>query len=102
MAKTADGAIIGLTTVGQISDDTIVLARLYVHPQYQRHGIGSQLFQAGSTAFPTARTIRLEVEEQNYAAYRFYKNHGFRETERKEARVEDEVIRVMVMEKVLA
>lgn len=29
----------------------------------QRQGIGRQRLQAGLTAFPTARTIRLEVEK---------------------------------------
>jgi ribosomal protein S18 acetylase RimI-like enzyme len=99
VAKTENGAIIGLTTVGQITDDTVVLSRLYVHPQYQRQGIGSQLLQAGSTAFPTAHTIRLEVEENNQSAYTFYHNHGFREKEHKEERVETDAIKVKVMEK---
>ena len=101
VARTDDGAIIGLTTVGQITDDTVVLARLYVLPQYQRQGIGSQLLQAGITAFPTARTIRLEVEENNQSAYTFYHNHGYREIESKEERVEGEVIKVKVMEKLI-
>jgi ribosomal protein S18 acetylase RimI-like enzyme len=99
VAKTDTGAIIGLTTMGQISDDTVVLSRLYVHPQYQRQGIGSRLLQACITAFPTARTIRLEVEGNNHSAYTFYHNHGFRETESKEERVESDVIMVLVMEK---
>ena len=101
VAKTDDGAIIGLTTVGQITDDTVVLARLYVLPQYQRQGIGSRLLQAGITAFPTARTIRLEVEENNQSACTFYHNHGYRETESKEERVEGDVIKVKVMEKLI-
>ena len=101
VAKTEDGAIIGLTTVGQITDDTVVLARLYVHPQHQRQGIGSGLLQAGITAFPTARIIRLEVEENNRSAYTFYHNHGFHETESKEERVEGDVIKVKVMEKLI-
>jgi ribosomal protein S18 acetylase RimI-like enzyme len=99
VAKTADGTIIALTTGGQISDDTVMLSRLYVHPQYQRQGIGSQLLQACITAFPTARTIRLEVEENNHSAYTFYYNHGFRDSERKEEHVEGDVIKVVVMEK---
>lgn len=102
VAKGGDGTIIALTTVGQISDDTVVLARLYVHPDYQRQGIGGQLLQAGLTAFPTARTIRLEVEANNHAAYTFYQTHGFRATESKEERVEEEVIQVIVMEKHMA
>jgi ribosomal protein S18 acetylase RimI-like enzyme len=99
VARTNDGAIIGLTTVRQITDDTVVLSRLYILPPYQRQGIGSQLLQAGIAAFPTARTIWLEVEENNHSAYTFYQNHGFRETESKEERVEGDVIKVMVMEK---
>ena len=99
VAKSKDGAIIGLITVRKISDDTAVLSRLYILPQYQRQGIGRQLLQAGITAFPTIRTIRLEVEENNQSAYTFYHNHGFRETESKEERVEGEVIKVKVMEK---
>ena len=101
VARTGDGAIIGLTTVGQISDDSAVLSRLYVHPHYQRHGIESQLLQAGITAFPATRTFRLEVEENNQSAYTFYHNHGFRETESKEERVEGDVIKVKVMEKLI-
>lgn len=102
VAKTSDGVIIGLITVGQITDDTIVLARLYVHPQYQHQGIGSQLLQAGISAFPTARTMSLEVEEHNHPACLFYQHHGFHDRERKEERVESDVMRVVVMEKQLA
>jgi ribosomal protein S18 acetylase RimI-like enzyme len=102
VAKIDNGAIIGLTTMGQITDDTVILSRLYVLPQYQRQGIGSQLLQAGITAFPTTRTIQLEVDENNHSAYTFYHNHGFRETESKEERVEGDVIKVMVMEKHIA
>jgi ribosomal protein S18 acetylase RimI-like enzyme len=102
VAKTGDGTIIGLITVGQLTDDSVMLARLYVHPHYQHHGIGSQLLQAGISAFPTARTIRLEVEEHNHPAYTFYQHHGFHAIERKEERVESDVIQVVVMEKHLA
>ncbi|MCL4264161.1 MAG: GNAT family N-acetyltransferase [Anaerolineae bacterium] len=101
VAKTEKGTILGLTTVGQISDDTVMLSRLYIHPHCQRQGIGSQLLQAGITAFPIARTIRLEVEENNHSAYTFYHTHGFRETESKEERVEGDVIKVKVMEKLI-
>lgn len=100
VAKTENAAIVGLTTVGQITEDTVVLSRLYVHPEYQRQGIGSQLLRAGITAFPSVHTIRLEVEENNQSAYTFYYKHGFRETERKEEHVEGDVIKVQVMEKV--
>lgn len=73
-----------------------------MYPHYQRQGIGRQRLQAGLTAFPTARTIRLEVEENNHAAYTFYQTHGFRATESKEERVAGDVIQVIVMEKHMA
>jgi len=99
VAKIADGTIAGLTTVGQRTDDTIMLSRLYVHPQYQRHGIGSKLLHAGIAAFPPARIILLEVEEHNQQAYAFYLRHGFRDMESKEDRVHSDVIKVIVMAK---
>ena len=102
VAKSSDGTIIGLITIGQLTDETVMLARLYVHPQHQHHGIGSQLLQAGISAFPAARTIHLEVEEHNQRAYSFYQHHGFQAIEHKEERVESDIIRVVVMEKHLA
>ena len=100
VARSDTGAIIGLTTLGKMSDELVVLARLYIHPPYQRQGIGSQLLQAGVRAFPAVRTIRLEVEANNQSAYTFYQHHGFREIDSKEERVEGDVIQVKVMEKV--
>lgn len=102
VAKTGNGAIVGLVTVGRLTGDSVMLARLYVHPHYQHQGIGSQLLQAGISAFPAARTMRLEVEEHNQSAYAFYQRHGFQALERKEERVESDVIKVVVMEKQLA
>ena len=99
IAKIADGAIVGLTTMGQRTEDTIMLSRLYVHPQYQRHGIGSKLLHAGLAAFPTARIILLEVEENNQQAHAFYLRHGFQDTESKEESVQSDVIKVIVMAK---
>ena len=101
VARSNSGAILGLTTVRKMSDDLVVLARLYIHPQYQRQGIGSQLLQAGVSAFPAVRTIRLEVEANNRSAYTFYQHHGFHETASQEERVEGDVIQVKVMEKLI-
>jgi len=99
VAKIADGTIAGIATLGQRADDTIMLSRLYVHPQYQRHGIGSKLLHAGIAAFPTARIIQLEVEKNNQQAHAFYLRHGFQDMENKEERVHSDVIKVIVMAK---
>lgn len=99
VARIADGTMAGLTTMGQRTDDTIMLSRLYVDPQYQRHGIGSKLLHASIAAFPAARIILLEVEEHNQQAHAFYLRHGFRDMESKEERVHSDVIKVIVMAK---
>jgi ribosomal protein S18 acetylase RimI-like enzyme len=55
------------------------LRRLYVHPGYQRRGIGSRLMEA-ALAHPQlkeARSIYLDVWERNHDAQRFYRRYGF-------------------------
>lgn len=102
VARLPDGPIAGITTLGKHTDDTIMLFRLYIHPQYQRRGLGSNLLDAGIAAFPAARMILLEVEENNQQAYAFYLRHGFQDMERKEERVHSDVIKVIVMAKHLS
>jgi ribosomal protein S18 acetylase RimI-like enzyme len=55
----------------------IVLYTLYVHPQWQRQGVGSALLQAAVAGFPDAKAIRLEVLKENAAAIRWYNARGF-------------------------
>jgi ribosomal protein S18 acetylase RimI-like enzyme len=56
---------------------TAILHQLYVHPGFQRQGIGRDLFAEIETCFPDADTMRLEVEPKNEAAIAFYERHGF-------------------------
>ena len=56
---------------------TAVLRQLYVLPQFQRQGIGRDLFAEVETCFPDARMMRLEVEPRNVDAIRFYRRLGF-------------------------
>lgn len=58
----------------------VVLHQLYVRPGCQRQGIGRDLLAEISDCFPTARTLRLEVEEANTPAIDFYRAHGFTQT----------------------
>ena len=75
-----DGARIGGMAFAASSDaqrKLVVLHQLYVHPNVQGQGIGTELLREIFEAFPDALTIRLEVEEANEKALNFYKSHGF-------------------------
>ncbi len=63
-AKDETNKIVGITTVRKTGKETIVMQRLYVHPKYQRQGIGGQLMDRAVSHF-NAKKIRLEVEEKN-------------------------------------
>lgn len=55
---------------------TATLAKLYVHPDRKRKGIGGALFAEVETCFPEAKTLRLEVDVSNPEAIAFYEAHG--------------------------
>ena len=58
-----------------------VLHQLYVHPSFQRRGIGASLLQEMADSFPNVRALRVEVEQGNEPALRFFRKNGFRDTE---------------------
>ena len=101
VAKDENGRKLGLITARRVDDDTLMLHRLYVHPNFQRQGTGSRLLDAALTEFPTAKTMRLEVEEENKKGYTFYLKQGFRDIDKKTETVEGEVLKIIVMEKSL-
>ena len=101
VAKNEHGAIVGLLTAGQPSDDIVNIGRLYVLPGHQRQGIGGKLLEACADAFPGAHILRLEVEAQNEKGLAFYRKQGFREISRKEEELEGISLMVVEMEKQL-
>lgn len=56
---------------------TANLYQLYVHPLWQRQGIGTDLFAEIETCFPDAEKIQLEVTAENDRAIAFYEGLGF-------------------------
>ena len=63
--------------MGQRDGDEIILYSLYVHPEWQRKGIGSALLDAVIAHHPEAKAIRLEVLKDNAAAIAWYRTKGF-------------------------
>jgi GNAT superfamily N-acetyltransferase len=99
VAKDERAAILGLATARKLGDDTVLINRLYVHPQFQRRGIGEMLLNTSISAFPDTKRVRLEVEEQNQKGLAFYLKQGFKEIGRNEENVEGETLKVVEMEK---
>lgn len=101
LAKTQTDEAIGIITIRKIDPSSIFLHRLYIHPKYQRQGIGKQLLDASLEILHTIKKIVLEVDAFNLRAISFYQKHEFREVERKKEKIEDMELDVIVMEKQL-
>lgn len=67
----------GYAAMSKTEPGIAVLHQLYVLPQYQRQGIGRDIFAELETCFPDAKKMRLEVAPENTPAIGFYTAHGF-------------------------
>lgn len=79
-----DGTRIGGVGFAESSDsgEQIILRRLCVVPDLQGRGMGGMLLDEVIDSFPEARSIRLELEEENARAVAFFEANGFaRETD---------------------
>lgn len=65
----------------------VVVHQLFVHPAHQRRGIGSDLLAEIVDCFPTAESLRADVEEANFPAVQFYRRAGFSVTGQSETEV---------------
>jgi ribosomal protein S18 acetylase RimI-like enzyme len=74
-----DGKEIGgmAFAVAAADGKTVMLHQLYVRPSRQGRGVGGMLLFEIEDSFPDAEKLRLEVEEANQPAVRFYLAHGF-------------------------
>ena len=74
-----DGAEIGgMAYASQTDNETTMLHQLYVRPETQGQGLGRTLLIEVEACFPDVRKIRLEVEEANERALKFYEANGFK------------------------
>ena len=100
VARTEAEYVVGLVTA-RVSDEVLVVNRLYVVPDYQRQGIGQQLLRASYEAFPACQRVRLGVEVQNHIGVAFYRRQGFTEVGQHQEQIQNTLLEVMTMEKVL-
>lgn len=78
LVATREGEVVGFSDWHPASETTVVLAAIYVLPEWQGRGIGTRLLLAGLESFPSAEKFTLRVESDNSNARRFYEAHGFR------------------------
>lgn len=72
-----DGALAGVVAVAEFGDH-IQLEKLYLLPDVQGRGVGSQVLRdLLQAAERQQKTLRLRVLEVNTSARRFYERHGF-------------------------
>jgi ribosomal protein S18 acetylase RimI-like enzyme len=70
-----DGHVVGFTALGS-RDEVAFMEHIYVAPEYQARGIGSELMNRAKERRPTG--FRLWVFQVNEGARGFYEHHGFR------------------------
>ena len=75
VAEDAAGAVVGMTSYGEV-DDRLVVWKLYVVPEAQRSGAGSALLREVLAA-ADGRAVRLAYIDGNDRAAKFYAGHGF-------------------------
>lgn len=69
--------IVGFVDLCHVEPGLAELAAIYVLPEAQGAGVGSQLLEAGLGALPEVRRLRLDVERDNQIGRRFYEAKGF-------------------------
>ncbi len=99
VAKEDNENIVGLVTANLIDDCIINLGRLYVKIEHQRSGIGSSLLNYIIKEFDFINKIQLEVEVGNSKAVNFYTKNGFGERILKNEEIENEHLKLVLMEK---
>ncbi|MCP4361095.1 MAG: GNAT family N-acetyltransferase [Chloroflexi bacterium] len=78
------GRIIGGAIIFDQGKGLIVLGRIFIHPDYQNKGIGSQVMLQLERAYPQARHWRLGTPEWNKRNHAFYRKMGYEIVGRKE------------------
>lgn len=71
VVDTASGNVVGF-----IAANSEIVAQLYVHPEYQRKGIGSWLINVAKEQ--SNGRLRLFTFKVNAKAQQFYQRHGFK------------------------
>jgi ribosomal-protein-alanine N-acetyltransferase len=94
----SSGAVVGFAVTSSVPPEA-ELESVAVIAEFQRHGVGSKLFEAVKSALRPAKVnqMTLEVRSSNRAAQRFYRSLGFVETGRRAAYYADPIEDATIM-----
>lgn len=98
IARSTSAGIVGMVTAHS-KDELLIIARLYILPDFQRQGIGGKLIEESYRAFPDVQRVQLDVEEQNSKGRAFYRKLGFREVGIRTDDVAGTKVKSIVLEK---
>jgi ribosomal protein S18 acetylase RimI-like enzyme len=95
--------IVGIATAKRSRDETVLtVLRLYVLPNHQRRGVGTELLNKVLAASPRTRRVELEVAEGNPTGLSFWIKQGFRPCGRTQAKAGSTAIPLIAMEREVA
>jgi ribosomal protein S18 acetylase RimI-like enzyme len=98
VARCSSSGVVGMITAHS-QGEFLIVARLYVLPEFQRRGIGAKLMEESYRAFPQTQQVRLNVEELNPKGRAFYRKLGFREVGTRSDDVAGTMLSSVVMER---
>jgi ribosomal protein S18 acetylase RimI-like enzyme len=92
-----EGSVVGFAQYFLQSTELVELTRIYVLPDRQRSGVGTQLLEAGLAAFAQQGVTRLtvSVERDNVVGRRFYARMGFAEVSEQAQETEGYLLRLV-------
>lgn len=91
-----DGSTVGIVSAARPAHAAAQLISMWVAPSARGQGIGDALIEAVVTwsRENDAKVLYLDVFEDNKAAVRLYRRHGFRDRSRKPSEPDDDPVRV--------
>jgi len=95
LKATYQGRIIG-SVRAFAEGNTCFISRLFVHPDFQKKGIGTRLMERIEQLFPTVDRYELFTGDRSTKSIRFYRRLGYRKTETKK---QTDKVNIVIMAK---
>lgn len=90
--------LIGFANFSPVNEDGVTeLGAIYLHPEYQRKGIGTALLEYGITHLSGVKDVLIHVEKNNQIGLNFYQGKGFEELKEFEESLYGHVVKTIQM-----